>query len=321
MTDFFISYTHADADWAQWIGYVLEEEGFSVVIQAWDFRPGSNFVLEMQKAAASATRTVMVLSPDYLQSQFASPEWAAAFGQDPQGQEMKLVPVMVHKCDPPGLFKAIVQIRIVGLDEGAARKALVDGINQKRAKPSTRPRFPGAAAAQVPHKDFPGPSAQDVEPIVASRIDSLIPLLKSAPTDADKRRFVKAGFATIKNLFEANLDAVSRKEARIDTDFQLTTATDFRAELFLDGKSTCIGRVWMGGFHSDNGIGYSEGRSMSSNSYNEMLSLSQGGELQFEAVMAMGMFNSEKKFDMKHLSAEQAAEYLWQRFASPLGYR
>ncbi|SPB14775.1 hypothetical protein NOV72_02007 [Caballeronia novacaledonica] len=320
MTDFFISYTHADADWAQWIGYVLEEEGFSVVIQAWDFRPGSNFVLEMQKAADSAKRTVMVLSPDYLQSPFASPEWAAAFGQDPQGQEMKLVPAMVRKCDPPGLFKSIVQIRTVGLDEGAARQALIDGINQKRAKPSTRPRFPGTAA-QVPHKDFPGPSTRDVEPVVASRADSLIPSLKSAPTDADKRRFVKAGFATIKNLFEANLDAVSRQEARIDTDFQLTTATDFRAELFLDGKSTCIGRVWMGGFHSENGISYSEGRSMSNNSYNEMLSLAQSGELQFEAVMAMGMFASEKKFDMKHLSADQAAEYLWQRFVSPLSSR
>ncbi|KVR40741.1 toll/interleukin-1 receptor domain-containing protein [Burkholderia multivorans] len=321
MTDFFISYTHADADWAQWIGYVLEEEGFSVVIQAWDFRPGSNFVLEMQKAAASAKRTVMVLSPDYLQSQFASPEWAAAFGQDPQGQEMKLVPVMVRKCDPPGLFKSIVQIRIVGLDEGAARQALVDGINQKRAKPSMRPRFPGTTAAQVPHKDFPGPSTQHVEPVVAARVGRLIPSLKSAPTDADKRRFVKAGFATIKNLFEANLDAVSRQEARIDTDFQLTTATDFRAELFLDGKSTCVGRVWMGGFHSENGICYSEGRSMSNNSYNEMLSLAQSGELQFQALMAIGMYASEKKFDMQHLSAEEAAEYLWQRFVSPLNSR
>ncbi len=321
MTDFFISYTHADVDWAQWIGYVLEEEGFSVVIQAWDFRPGSNFVVEMQKAATSAKRTVMVLSPDYFQSQFASPEWAAAFGQDPQGQEAKLVPVMVRKCDTPGLFKAIVQMRIVGLDEGAARQVLVDGINQKRSKPPERPRFPGATAAQVPHKDFPGPSARDVEPVVASRVDSLIPTLKSAPTDADKRRFVKAGFATIKNLFEANLDAVSRQEARIDTDFQLTTATDFRAELFLDGKSTCVGRVWMGGFHSDNGICYSEGRSMSSNSYNEMLSLAQSGELQFQALMAMGMYASEKKFDMKQLSADQAAEYLWQRFVSPLSSR
>ena len=76
MADFFVSYTSADKAWAEWIGYVLEEEGFAVDIQVWDFRPGNNFVLEMQRAATEADRTIMVLSPDYLKSQFASPEWA-----------------------------------------------------------------------------------------------------------------------------------------------------------------------------------------------------------------------------------------------------
>jgi hypothetical protein len=65
MTDFFVSYTLADKVWAEWIAYVLEEAGWSVIIQAWDFRPGSNFVMEMQRAASEASRTVMVLSPDY----------------------------------------------------------------------------------------------------------------------------------------------------------------------------------------------------------------------------------------------------------------
>ncbi|NEI53222.1 TIR domain-containing protein [Rhizobium leguminosarum] len=62
MKDFFISYTHADVKWAEWIAFVLEEESFSTIIQAWDFRPGSNFVLEMQNAAATAARTIIVLS-------------------------------------------------------------------------------------------------------------------------------------------------------------------------------------------------------------------------------------------------------------------
>jgi hypothetical protein len=57
MPDFFISYTSADKTWAEWIGYALEEKGFTVIIQAWDFRPGSNFVLEMQRAATEAERS------------------------------------------------------------------------------------------------------------------------------------------------------------------------------------------------------------------------------------------------------------------------
>ncbi|MEA3325073.1 MAG: toll/interleukin-1 receptor domain-containing protein [Euryarchaeota archaeon] len=66
MVDFFISYTNADRAWAEWIAWELEENRYTTVLQAWDFRPGSNFVLEMQKAAENASRTIAVLSPDYL---------------------------------------------------------------------------------------------------------------------------------------------------------------------------------------------------------------------------------------------------------------
>ena len=82
--DFFISYTKADRTWAEWIAWQLEAAGSSVIVQAWDFRPGSNFVLDMQWATAEATRTVAVLSPDYLASHYTHPEWAAAFAQYPQ---------------------------------------------------------------------------------------------------------------------------------------------------------------------------------------------------------------------------------------------
>jgi hypothetical protein len=37
MNDFFISYTQADRDWAEWIGWVLEEAGYPV--RAWLVRP------------------------------------------------------------------------------------------------------------------------------------------------------------------------------------------------------------------------------------------------------------------------------------------
>ena len=62
MPDFFVSYTSADRAWAEWIAYVLEEEGFSIIIQAWDFRPGSDFVLEMHKAATGAAHHYGVLA-------------------------------------------------------------------------------------------------------------------------------------------------------------------------------------------------------------------------------------------------------------------
>src|SRR3989442_2898381 len=48
--DFFISYTSVDASWAEWIAAELEHAGYTTIIQAWDFRPGSNFLSEMDNA-------------------------------------------------------------------------------------------------------------------------------------------------------------------------------------------------------------------------------------------------------------------------------
>jgi tetratricopeptide (TPR) repeat protein len=158
--DFFISYTNADGKWAEWIAYQLEETGYSTVIQAWDFRPGANFVLEMQEAASTCERTIAVLSPHYLSSKFTAPEWAAAFAVDPTGKERTLVPVRVAPCEPQGLLGPIVYIDLVGLDEATARARLLSGVRGVRAKPQETPEYPGR---RIPTKlptaerpEFPG---------------------------------------------------------------------------------------------------------------------------------------------------------------------
>jgi hypothetical protein len=45
MKDFFISYSGHDKQWAEWIAWTLEEAGYTVVLQEWDFRPGGIFPL------------------------------------------------------------------------------------------------------------------------------------------------------------------------------------------------------------------------------------------------------------------------------------
>lgn len=113
--DFFISYNKADRAWAEWIAWQVEQAGYKTIVQAWDFRPGSNFVLEMQRAASEAERTIAVLSPDYLTALFTQPEWTAAFAKDPTGIKGTLLPVRVRKCDLEGLLPQIVHIDLAGL--------------------------------------------------------------------------------------------------------------------------------------------------------------------------------------------------------------
>ena len=170
--DFFVSYTSADKTWAEWIAWQLEAAGYSVVIQAWDFRPGENFVVEMQTAAAEAERTLLVLSDDYLKSSFGRSEWAAAFAQDPTGAARRVVPVRVKPCEPDGLLRAIIFVDLVGLSDEDARTRLLEGVDHDRAKPETAPEFPGGVGAPT----FPGTQGiatlgaldEPVEPVTAA---------------------------------------------------------------------------------------------------------------------------------------------------------
>ncbi len=131
--DFFVSYNKADRIWAEWIAWQLEAQGYTTILQAWDFRPGSNFVLEMQSATSRAKRTIAVLSPDYLTSLYTQPEWAAALVQDPTGQNGTLLPVRVHGCELTGLLSSIVYLDLVDLDESEAAAVLLTGVSHTRA--------------------------------------------------------------------------------------------------------------------------------------------------------------------------------------------
>jgi hypothetical protein len=311
MTDYFISYTTADEKWAEWIAWTLESHGHKTVLQKWDFVAGSNFVLEMQKAAATAKQTIAVLSPDYPASRYGATEWAAAFSTDPDSVKRVLVPVRVRECVLEGLLKSIVYIDLVGLDEKTAERRLLDGLKGARGKPVERPSFPGAAAA--PHA-FPGPARPTTPPAASQRY---MPKVRGTITDLDRRRFIRDAFSTIQRRFEASLAELARQNKGVEFDLVPMDATKFTVEVFIGGESRARCRIWMGGMFGSDDIAYGEGSaSHSSNSMNEVLTFSDAeGELALSTMMGMFGGNVGEGLDLKHLSPDEAAEYLWRRFS------
>jgi hypothetical protein len=154
--DFFVSFNQADRSWATWIAWGLEEAGYTVFFQDWDFK--GNFVLEMDKAHQQSRRTIAVLSPDYLASRFTAPEWAARFAQDAMSQHDLLIPVRVRPCELEGLLAQIIYVDLVGGDETAAKKRLLDRVSGLRAKPDEPPSYPrtGGLRAVPERPEYPG---------------------------------------------------------------------------------------------------------------------------------------------------------------------
>jgi hypothetical protein len=141
--DFFVSYTSADRAWAEWIAWQLEAEGYTVVVQAWDFVPGRSWIHEMQQATSTAERVVAVLSAAYLESEHGESEWQVFQAKDPLGKRGLLLPVRVGEVDPPGLLKTRIYVDLVGRDAASARTALLVGARGARGKPTEEPEFPG----------------------------------------------------------------------------------------------------------------------------------------------------------------------------------
>jgi TIR domain len=159
--DFFISYAPEDQHWAAWVSEVIESAGYSTLLQ-----PLSNNALHLLDATNRAERTIVLMSPHYLNSSFGEAEWRAAFIRDPSGEQRILLPIRVAPVDPPGLLATRVYIDLVDIDEARAMRRLLEGIQPPtRSKPKKEPRFPGDEEPPFPgsrtqEPPFPGATAQ-----------------------------------------------------------------------------------------------------------------------------------------------------------------
>jgi hypothetical protein len=155
-----VSYTQVDRTWAEWVAWALEAAGYTVLIQAWDFVPGSNWVTGMNEGVSRAARTVAVLSDAYAGSVYGRAEWQAAWAADPDGAARKLLVVRVEDCTRPGLLDQMISIDLFGKSEDQARVKLVGAarlaVSGGRSKPPTAPAFPGGARAVPAPPAFPG---------------------------------------------------------------------------------------------------------------------------------------------------------------------
>jgi hypothetical protein len=154
MKDFFISYTGKDSAWAEWIAWILEDAGYSLIIQAWDFVPGSNYMAEMNNAVQTTHRTIAVFSRLSLSKSFTQAEWFAAIAKDPLNRSRKLIPVRVEVCKPEGLLGQIVYCDVFDCDEDSAKKVLLEAVGG-RMKPDYRPQLPPRQLPWKPRVPFP----------------------------------------------------------------------------------------------------------------------------------------------------------------------
>jgi hypothetical protein len=151
-TDFFISHAGRDTGWAEWLAWQLQEAGWTVELDVWDWAPGEDFVARMAAALERADRLLAVCTETYFASAFGGAELRAAFAQHAV-VEGRIVPVLVEPVTLPALYAPLIRLDLTNLDEAAAAARLRARLAGGR--PTGPPPFPHRGLAPV-SADKPG---------------------------------------------------------------------------------------------------------------------------------------------------------------------
>src|SRR3954452_53483 len=149
-TDFFISHAGRDTGWAEWLAWQLQQAGYSVELDVWDWAPGQDFVARMEAALERADRLLAVCTEAYFASAFGGAELRAAFARQ-AAVEGRIVPVLIEPVILPPLYAPLISLDLTGLDEAAAAARLRERLAGGR--PTGPPPFP---REEAPSGDRPG---------------------------------------------------------------------------------------------------------------------------------------------------------------------
>jgi len=102
MNKIFISYSGKNADWVKtWLVPKLESHGVPAHVDYRDFEIGVPSVINMERAVEQCAKTLLVFTPDYVQSNFAQFEAIMLQTGDPMNLEKKIMPLMLQSCPLP----------------------------------------------------------------------------------------------------------------------------------------------------------------------------------------------------------------------------
>jgi DNA-binding winged helix-turn-helix (wHTH) protein/pimeloyl-ACP methyl ester carboxylesterase len=98
--DVFISYSSQDQEWVQHeLLKQLEAQGMKVCIDFRDFQPGIPIVKEIERALQTSRKTLLILTPAYLESAWAEIETFVLHTFNPANRT--LIPLLKEECNPP----------------------------------------------------------------------------------------------------------------------------------------------------------------------------------------------------------------------------
>ena len=106
--DVFLSYSNTDREFVTRLAHDLSKAGLNVWLDQWSLTPGETLAEAINEALKASHVQVVVMSPDYFQSEWTRQEWHYALGREVEIGSVKLIPIMYRDCLVPSMLQSKV---------------------------------------------------------------------------------------------------------------------------------------------------------------------------------------------------------------------
>ena len=153
--DVFISYSHLDEEWVwDWLLPRLKAAGLAICIDRECFDPGVPSLVNMERAVENSRKTLLILSPAWVASEWTTFESLLLQTSDPTNRQLRLIPLLLVPCELPTRLKIFTHADFTRAVEWESRlDAIIGAVLGKT-------NLAGSQESSVP------PSAFNVEPSV-----------------------------------------------------------------------------------------------------------------------------------------------------------
>ena len=130
--DVFISYSSKDQAWVR--GELLqriEQTGLKAFIDFRDFTRGAPSIKECERGVVECRKTLLILTPDYIESGWTEIENIMGQTLDPANRELRLIPLLKAECEKPLRIGALTHIDFTdGADQDLAWRQLLTALGK-----------------------------------------------------------------------------------------------------------------------------------------------------------------------------------------------
>ena len=324
MIRLFSSYSHHDEALRNELEKHLSSLKHQGLIGIWNDREidaGKEWASEISENLELADIILLLVSPDFIDSDYINDiELRRAMERHDKG-EARVIPVILRHCHWQGLrFGRLLALPKDGKpvkqfpDHDEAFSEITKAIENVAKKlgtttpspPQTQTKNRRTGSDVVP---------ESTQPSLRQEIRSSNLRVKKPFTDHEKDQFLDAAFEYIATYFENSLAELKNRTPVVDTRFRRIDSNHFSASVYINGRHKSGCRVWIGGHHFANTIGYARGESGDDSTYNEMLRAEDNGYSLFLKPQVLHFQYSAGK---EQLTNQGGAEYLWSMFIEPL---